>query len=762
MRINKKLQYVLLFVLFVGLFYVLNHASVGGVIHPFAFGMLFALVWANQKVWLACPAYFLSSVAYNWGFESIIASLVTVFVCALPYYVHVLLKKNMREWEMLIYAPLSQVASIVFQVLGGVSPFYVVAEVIIGVLFLMSCVHIFEPLIVRGFAYKLTNLELICAASLLLVFSDGLSAFTLFGFSFSKLFVAFLLLTISYVTKAQNTCLIAAVLGLGTLLGSNNPVLIAPFMLWALAISAFRTRNRIFPSLAVIAAELVCGYYFSLYYSFTWLDILPVVLGALIFFVLPKKLYDQISVLISSSSDRLAMKNLVNRNRELLHRRLTNLSEVFYDMNDVFKRLIKQNMSEEEVKDMLFEEVRSQICKGCPEYKHCHRTFSDDTKKMFEELIKISLERGRITLLDIPSYLTSRCGKTNNLIGEINTLTSQYKNYATLVGNVDTSKMLISDQLGGVSTLMKQLANEVDALVSFDSAREGKIIDELAYNNIICTDAVVYEQDARTMIASLIVRNEDVNRPRLHETVSKVCGNRMTPYEVYPSTQAGLSTVNLKTAPRYDCVFGVSSRNKSGSSISGDCHSVLRLDGDKFMFALCDGMGSGEEACKKSDTTIGLVENFYKAGFDNETILSSVNKLLNLEKDDIFSTVDICVIDLRSGLADFIKMGAPSTFVRSPEQCKIVEGGALPIGVLQNINVLTKKVALGEKDLIVLCSDGVSDSFGNDGEMKAYLLGSDCANPQEFADRVLEKALANNNGYAVDDMTCLVIKVFQP
>ena len=236
----------------------------------------------------------------------------------------------------------------------------------------------------------------------------------------------------------------------------------------------------------------------------------------------------------------------------------------------------------------------------------------------------------------------------------------------------------------------------------------------------------------------------------------------MTPYEVYPSTQAGLSTVNLKTAPRYDCVFGVSSRNKSGSSISGDCHSVLRLDGDKFMFALCDGMGSGEEACKKSDTTIGLVENFYKAGFDNETILSSVNKLLNLEKDDIFSTVDICVIDLRSGLADFIKMGAPSTFVRSPEQCKIVEGGALPIGVLQNINVLTKKVALGEKDLIVLCSDGVSDSFGNDGEMKDYLLGIDCANPQEFADRVLEKALANNNGYAVDDMTCLVIKVFQP
>lgn len=762
MRINKKLSYILLFVLFVGLFYVLEYASVAGAIYPFAFGMMFALVWANQKVWLVCPAYFLASIAYSQKFEFIIGALVSVIVCALPYYIHVLLKKNMREWEMLIYSAVSQTAVIVFHALGGMSPFLIVAEVVIGLILMMSAMHIFEPLIIRGFAYKLTNLELICASSLLLVFSDGLSAFQLFGFSFSKLFVAFILLAISYTTKVYNAPICAGILGLGTIIGSNNPVFMAPFVLWALAISAFRTRNRIYPSLALIATELVCGYYFNLYYSYSWLDILPVVLGALIFFVMPKNVYEQVSILLSSNNERLAMKNLVNRNREIMSRRLNNLSEVFYDMNDVFKKLIKSNMNEDEVKDMLFEEIREQICKGCPEYKHCHRTFSADTKKMFEELIQVSMERGRITLLDIPSYLTSRCGKTNSLISEINTLTSQYKNYANLVGNVDTSKMLISDQLGGVSLLMKQLANEVDMLVSFDSARESKLIDELAYNNIICSDAVIYERDARTMVASLIVRNEDVDRPRLQDTVSKICGNKMSPFEVYPSSKAGLMTVNLKTAPRYDCIFGVASRNKAGSSVSGDCHSVLRLDGDKFMFALCDGMGSGNEANKKSDTTIGLIENFYKAGFDNEIILSSVNKLLNLEKDDIFSTIDICVIDLRSGLADFVKMGAPSTFVRSSEECKTIEGGALPIGVLADVNALTKKVVLGEKDIILLCSDGVSDAFGDDGEMKDYLLTLNTANPQDFADKVIEKALANNNGYAVDDMTCLVIKIFQP
>ena len=44
--------------------------------------------------------------------------------------------------------------------------------------------------------------------------------------------------------------------------------------------------------------------------------------------------------------------------------------------------------------------------------------------------------------------------------------------------------------------------------------------------------------------------------------------------------------------------------------------------------------------------------------------------------------------------------------------------------------------------------------------MRDFILTIKSANPQEFADKILEKALSNNNGYAVDDMTCLVVKIF--
>ena len=81
------------------------------------------------------------------------------------------------------------------------------------------------------------------------------------------------------------------------------------------------------------------------------------------------------------------------------------------------------------------------------------------------------------------------------------------------------------------------------------------------------------------------------------------------------------------------------------------------------------------------------------------------------------------------------------------------------MGVLDNAKAMTKKVVFKAKDFIVLCSDGINDSFGSDAEFKDYLLTIKTANPQEQADQILQTALSKNNGYAVDDMTVIVIKI---
>lgn len=757
---KNKLNLIIKFLCFTILFFILSRANIYGEIFPFAFPMLFALAWANQKVYLLAPAYIIGHLINYHAFPDIINALVTVLFLLVPYYIHLVLKKPMKKYELFIFSLFSQVSYITFGILNGISMVAIIGTVLGGLAFLYGCLVIFEPLIIRGFSYKLTAVEMTCGAVILMAISAGLVSFDIYGFSLLKLFVSFGLLVLAHVSTSTLTLIFSGVMGLGSMLPSNNPIFVAPFLIWSLAVLIFRGQNKVFLPLALLAGEMLITFYFNLYYGFSVAEILPTIISSVAFLVLPKNFLKQLSSLFTASNERLAVKNVVNRNRELLGRRLSCLSEVFCDMNEVFKKLIKSQMSEEEVKDMLYEEVKDTICKGCPEQKHCHRTFCEDTKKIFKELITISFERGKITILDFPSYLSSRCGRVTHLISEINTLTNQYKSYSTLVGNVDTSKRLISDQLSGISSIMKNLADEVDSLVSFDTSRETKIIDELSSNNIICTDAVIYEKDARSTLASLVVREEDTGKLKLPQVVSKVCGGKMAIYDVHPTEKVGLVNVNLKSAPMFDCVFGIASQPKSGSNISGDSHSIERLDGDKFMFAICDGMGSGQEAGEKSQTAVGLVENFYKAGFDNEIILSSVNKLLNLEKDDIFSTIDIVVIDLKNGIADFVKMGSASSYIRGQDECKIIECSSLPIGILQDVNTVTKKVVLNEKDMIVLCSDGINDAFGSDSQFRDFLLTIKSVNPQEVADKILERALANNNGYAVDDMTCLVVKIF--
>lgn len=754
------LVYLIKFLLFILLFLILSQSSIKGLVAPFSFAMLFALAWAGQRVWLLSVAYIVGMVVFNNDFAGLIDIVATVTFLIIPYYIHVILKKPMAKWELFLYCALSQSAKLIFMGVAGESPILMVLHLAVGLAYLFFLLSAFEPLILRGFSYKLTKFEVISLAVLFLTLGGGIACCDVYGFSFLKLAVSFGVLALSQSSTISHVLTFPCLMGLGSLMSTQNPILLAPFIIWSLLVVSTGKLNRLFSAGALILGEVACAFLFELYYSISVTTFLPVVISVLIFLLVPQKYFKKLSILLLPSPERLAVKNLLNRNREILQRRLANLGEVFFDMNMVFRKLIKKEAGEEEAKEMIFDELKKTICAGCTEQKHCHRTFNEDTKKVFVQLITIALERGKITLLDLPSYLVSRCGKANRLIGEINTITNQYKSYRQLVGNIDTSKLLISDQLEGVSGLMKTLAEEVDTMIDISPEREEKLKEELSLNNIVCPDAIIYEKDAQTTMATIVVRDEDVNKLKLQKIVGKVCAQPMAIYNVYPTERAGLVSVNLKTAPRFDCIFGLAQKTKSGGEISGDRHSIERLDGDKFIFAICDGMGSGQKAGEKAETAIGLIENFYKAGFESDIILSSVNKLLNLERDEIFSSIDICVVDLKSGIADFVKMGATTSYIRGEEGCQIIECSALPVGVLNDAKAVTKKVVLKDKDFIVLCSDGVNDAFVSDVKFKDFLLTIKSQNPQEQADEILKKALSANNGYAVDDMTVMVVKIF--
>ena len=742
-------------------FYILGRAGINGQVYPFAFSFLYAMCWCSFNPLILGSTYIVASYLATFSLVSLLCAGVTSVFMIVCYYLHLRFKKPIKSWLMAIYCLISQTCYLYFAISGSGMFLFPIISVVLGILFFFAMTKFFEAIIIRGFSSRLTSTELICGGIFLMALSCGMATLNIYGFELIKLFAAATILFVCFCFDNLTTLVVSALMGVGAMLAANQSTYACVFVIWALVVCVFKFKNKFFPVLGLFAIEAALGFYFGIYGSYTWISALPVVIGSLIFIVIPNSVISEFSGYFSTSSDRLAMRNIVNRNREHLSRRLGELGDVFSEMNKVFRSMIKGGLSKEDAKAYLAQEVKERSCEGCPEINTCHRAKSEETSKLFDDFVTIAYERGRVGVLDIPPNLLARCSKTSQIIANTNELCEQYKKYAQVMTNIDASKILVAEQLGGMSKIMKSLSKEVSKNISFDAGRENKIADELLINDIITSDVVIYEQNYDIISATVVVREDCLNIEKIEKIVGKICGCRMKVSASMQSPKAGWIVLSLATAPKFDVVFGNATQTKTGSEISGDSFSVIRIENDKFMLALCDGMGSGLKAERASNLAMGLVENFYKAGFDSDTILSCVNKLLSIGSDEVFSALDMCVINLRDGTADLIKLGAPCGFIKRDGKMDIIEGSALPIGIVGDIQPYNKKVVLAKDDFIVLCTDGVSDSFMSEKDLSTFILENSAKNPQELADEIIKKAVENCKGVALDDMSVLVARIFR-
>ena len=758
---KQKLFYAFCkYTLFFGLFYLLSRAQLNNVISPFSFGMYFALVWCNQNILILSPLYIGASYLSAFSLFDLYSAIATCLIMIIIYGIHLKLNKRILPQLMIVYVLLCQAVSVFLDIYIGISPVVVFVELVFGLLYTFILMKLFESVMTVGFVKKFTLTKAICFAVLLLSISCALRSVEVFNFDFAKLFILLSVMFSSLVLPLTEGGFIVTLLSLGTLLYDNDPYLVAPMLITFLIVSCFRGKHRIFSVLSMLIIECMNVYYFNFYYSTSLAVFLPCIITAVCTMIIPKKYYQKLSEQYNSSFSNRSMESVINRTQNAIHSRLLKLSQVFFEMDKVFRGMIKGRASEDELKCLMLTELKGKLCVDCPEKNRCHKLYSDETEKILCALIDKAFVNGRVTLIDIPTTLTGRCFKINQLVYIINDLISQYKSYATLVGNIDASKVLISEQLYGVSDVLHRLADETKKTVDFDDGLEKRISDELLYNDIVASDVIVYHKNENVVSCTLEVKKEDSLKSKISSIVSKITKTKMIVENDQTSPHAGWQILTLKNAPKFDVIFGTSACTKSSSTKSGDTYSLIRIEEGKILMALCDGMGSGEKAQKTSTTAISLVENFYKAGFQSDIILSCVNKFLSLGGQDTFSCLDMSIIDLNSGAVDFVKLGATLGFIKHGDTISTVECESLPLGIISTLSPTIKSTIVKSGDMIVLATDGVADSFSSDEEYTDFINNTKTLNPQELADKIMDKALENNHGVAVDDMTILVAKVF--
>ena len=212
--------------------------------------------------------------------------------------------------------------------------------------------------------------------------------------------------------------------------------------------------------------------------------------------------------------------------------------------------------------------------------------------------------------------------------------------------------------------------------------------------------------------------------------------------------------------PRFMVLSAMSRAVKEDEKISGDNFSVEEYSHNQMVAMISDGMGSGEQACHDSRSVIEFMEKFMEAGFSKEKALMMVNgALFSQNPGGNLTTLDICSIDLLSGEADFIKVGAAASFLKRGMHVEEIAADTLPLGSVEEINTMQLMVQLCNADMLIMVSDGVTDAFGEFGarRMQDIIAKTNYVNPKELSDYLLKCAIGCQGGHIRDDMTVLAM-----
>ena len=215
---------------------------------------------------------------------------------------------------------------------------------------------------------------------------------------------------------------------------------------------------------------------------------------------------------------------------------------------------------------------------------------------------------------------------------------------------------------------------------------------------------------------------------------------------------------------KYIIQTGIASAKKEDSIVSGDNISNTRLGDGKYLLAISDGMGSGANARRNSKIAISMLERLLSSGFDKETSINLINSaIMNANKEEMYATLDIEILDLYAGKIEILKNGACPSYIKKNKKVNMIKSTSLPTGIMSNINIDTYDKDLEDGDIIVMCSDGIIESnheYANKELWVKYLLEEiQTDSPERIADIILHEAIDNDFGKAKDDMSVIVFKV---
>ena len=217
-----------------------------------------------------------------------------------------------------------------------------------------------------------------------------------------------------------------------------------------------------------------------------------------------------------------------------------------------------------------------------------------------------------------------------------------------------------------------------------------------------------------------------------------------------------------KNGAKYSISSGEACYAREGY-VSGDSYLCRALKDEKYAMILSDGMGKGEAASAESSLVVSTLSKLLDVGFDPEKAIKTVNSILLMQSgEEMFSTIDMAILDKHSGKLKLFKVGAAITYIKRGDKIASFKMAALPAGLMDGLKIDYIDVRLRPGDQIIMVSDGIIDSCREDinSEWLARTIAQvRSKDPQTMADLIMNKAVENYGVREKDDLTVLTFRL---
>lgn len=315
-----------------------------------------------------------------------------------------------------------------------------------------------------------------------------------------------------------------------------------------------------------------------------------------------------------------------------------------------------------------------------------------------------------------------------------------------------------------LSNIVSKMAAEAFSYRPFPERLRRRVIVALRAEKIQVSD-LYYLEDTRYSIG--VKMSSDVQgghgTREVADMLSVLLDKRLLPAITSPAWVSREDKIYVfLEEPGFLAIPGYAKAVKETETVSGDNYAIIDTASGEICALLADGMGSGEVAGRDSEKVLELMEKLLDAGMDQDAAISVLNNDLAVSPGQNMSTLDMCTLDLYSGMCRFRKAGAATTFLKSNSYVEQIQIASLPLGIFQERENQVVVREIIENDYIIMVTDGILDALGDGYEevLQRYIEDLPNVSPGEMAQRILHFALHISGGRVADDMTVLILGIY--